>query len=581
MSARAGAAGLGLGALLLAALLGGCGDTPLAPRDVARTSLLLPPRGTVASITITGAPAGPLAVGATVQLTATARNSAGKRVVETVKWRSTDVTVARVSAAGLVTAVKPGQAAIIAGTRAVVDTATTVVVAVPATLTLSSPSPAMYVGQRLPLTVTALDEFYRPITGLYLAWTSSDPQKAAVDSVGKVTGAGAGPATITVVAGTRSSSVSLAVAARPVAEWSQAGVWGTFQGNARHTGFVAVSADPLSFRPLWEKTVAPGVPLNPVTAGDGRVFVTTNAYFGTQVLSVFDAQTGGEQWKHVFEGFIHGVHPPAYGGGRVYVTTSGHGDSFLWGFDASNGTQRVKSPYGNQWSRYFAPVVADGRVYMAGGSYGGMYAFRTDGGLAWFVGTNQYDEWTPAVDGGLVYAYTGAYSPALSVVNAATGALAYEIPDPHFSWNGWSMSVAPVLGALGNVLATQAGRLISFDLAGRRIGWELAGQFAGGVTVADGVLYVVNDGHVEARRESNGTLLWSWTPPFNAGPAMGTTVVTRNLLFVSTYSHTYAVDLSARQHTWSYPAGGHLALSGDGVLLIAQPNGNVAAIGVR
>ncbi|HEU0054681.1 MAG TPA: PQQ-binding-like beta-propeller repeat protein, partial [Longimicrobium sp.] len=445
MPSRPLAAGLRLGAVLLAALLAGCGDSLVAPPGDASTALIAPPRGTVDSLVIAGAPRGKLATGATVQLAAMAVNSKGRLSAVEAKWRSADSTVARVSSAGVVTAVRQGTTAIIAANGRVVDSAAVTVVPAPATLVISSPQAAMYVGQRVPLTVTARDVYGFPVDGLYLAWTTSNPLRATVDSAGRATGAGVGVATLTVAAGTTVASRTLTVLARPVGEWSQAGAWATFQGNARHTGYVPVTADPVLFDVLWERTVAAGVPLNPVTTGDGMVFASTNAYFGQQRLSAFDVRTGRELWTKDF-GQIHGVHSPAYGDGRVYVTTSGHQDSFLWGFDAATGVQRTKSPYGNQWSRYMSPVVADGRVYMAGGYYGGMYSFRTsDGGMAWFAYTNQYDEWTPAVDGGLAYAYTGEYSPALSVVNAATGAVAYEIPDPRFSWNGWSMYVAPVL----------------------------------------------------------------------------------------------------------------------------------------
>ena len=571
------AAGRGLGVLLLAVLLGGCGDQLLGPPDAPNDALLPVSRGTVGSVTIGGAPTGSLAVGATAQLTGTVRITSGKIASWPVKWRSADTAVARVSAMGLVTAVKPGQAAIIAGTGRVADTATVTVVAVPATLTLSSPYPAMYVGQLLPLTVTARDSAGRAITGLHLAWKTSDAAKATVDSAGGVTGTGAGAVTLTATAGPKNASAALTVVARPVAEWGQGGAWPTFQGNAGHTGHVPVTADPLAFRQRWVETVVSGKALNPVTTAEGKVFVSAISYFGAgQTLAALDLGTGGNLWSKDF-GDIHGVHPPAYGQGRVYVTTSGHQDSFLWGFDASTGDVEMKSSYGNQWSRYFAPVVADGRVYMAGGYYDGMYAFRTsDGGQEWFAGTSQYDEWTPAVGGGQVFAYTES---SLRVVNAATGALVYEIPDPSFSWSGWSMHVSPVLGSSSNVLATQGGRLISFDLAGRKIGWQVAGKFSGGVTVAEGVLYAVNDGRVEARRESDGAFLWTWIPP--EGVATGTIVATRNLLFVNTGAYVYAVDLGARKHTWRHPTPGHLALSGEGVLLVSRTNGTVVAIDVK
>lgn len=263
----------------------------------------------------------------------------------------------------------------------------------------------------------------------------------------------------------------------------------------------------------------------------------------------------------------------------MYVTTGGHEDSFLWSFDANDGTVLFRSAYANQWSRYYAPAIVGQTVYMAGGSYGGMYAFSaTDGQQLWFTSTNQYDEWAPAVSDGRVYAYTGDYSPKLTVADAATGSVLYEIADPGFQWDGWSMGVTPVLGSADNVLVTQGGRLLSFDLRGRSIAWERTGSFRGNVTVAGGVLYV-NNRQIEARAESDGSLLWVWIPPH--GEPQGTIIVTDNLLFTSTADRTYALDLGARRQVWSYPMAGQLALSSQGKLFIAASDGRLAAIGLR
>ena len=364
---------------------------------------------------------------------------------------------------------------------------------------------------------------------------------------------------------------------RPVADWSGAVEWTTYQGNASHTGYNPVAMDVQVFQELWSKTVSTAA-LNPVTAGDGKVFVSTNAYFGVQDAKGLDARTGAELWTRNF-GNIHSVHPPAYANGTVYLQTGGHGDSFLWALDAANGSVRFQSAYLNQWSRYFAPVIVGSSVYVAGGYYGGMYAFNSDGTQRWFAATNQYDQFTPAVKDGLVYAYTGNNQPKLTVANAATGAIAYEIADPGFVWDGWSMNTAPTLGSGSNLLATNGRRLISFDLQARSIGYTITSNFRGQVTVANGVVYVVNNSQVEARNESDGSFQWSWTPP--AGQPVGPMIATKNLLLVSTATSTYAVDLASQQPVWSYPAGGHLTLSAQGILFIAQSSGRLTAVSVR
>ena len=56
---------------------------------------------------------------------------------------------------------------------------------------------------------------------------------------------------------------------------------------------------------------------------------------------------------------------------------------------------------------------------------------------------------------------------------------------------------------------------------------------------------------------------------------------TKNLLLVSTAANTYAVDLTSHAQVWSYPAGGHLTLSAQGILFIAQSSGKLTAISMR
>jgi uncharacterized protein YjdB len=535
----------------------------------------------VASVELIGAPAAPVLVGTAVQLRAVARSAAGDSLAgRAMFWMTSDYSRATITADGLLTAVAPGNVLVSVSVEGRSASFILSILEPVSSVTVTSPFAGLYQGQSVQLAVTLRDTFGQPLAGRPITWTTSDALRATVDSAGRVTATGTGQVTLTATSEGKSGTVNLQVYARPTADWSQATTWATHQGNARHTGYVPVTADPLAFDSLWARSPLGSTSLNPVTEGDGKLFISGYAYFGGQTLAAVDARSGSGGWSHSF-GTIHGVHPPAFGNGRVYATTSGHQDSYLYAFDAASGAVAFREPYGNQWSRYFAPVVVGQTVYMAGGYYGGMYAFAsTDGEQRWFANTNQYDEWSPAVDNGRVYAYTGSYTPRLQVHDAVTGAELFNIPDPGFQWNGWSMRGSPAVGSMNNVLVTQAGRLVSFNLQSRTIGWQRTSGFTGNVTVAEGMLYVINNGQVEARNESDGSLVWVWIPP--AGQTTtGTIVATRNLLFVSTESRTYAIDIAARAATWSYPAGGHLAVGRDGILFIAQESGMLTAVDLK
>jgi uncharacterized protein YjdB len=502
-----------------------------------------------------------------------------------VAWTSSDRAVATVNGVGVVTGAGEGAATITATSEEKAGDGAIVVTAAPvASMAVVVPGyTTVYTQGTIQLTALATDTAGNLIIYPELTWTSADPEIASVDQAGLVTGVAVGTATIIGTSEVASDAVDITVIDAPVADWSNATEWVTFQGNASHTGHVEAILDPRVIREMWVTTVASGTELNPVTASEGSVFVSTG--YGSQILVVIDSETGATKWSYDF-GDINATNPPAVSDGKVYLTTGGHGDSFLWAFDATDGRIVFRSSYENQWSEYYAPVVADGTAYMAGGEFGGMYGFdAASGDELWFVSLNSYDEWTPAVSEGLVYAYTGEQLPSpsvLSAVDAATGAVVYEIPDPHFDWSGWSLNGTPVVGTSDDLLIIQKGRfgrLISFDLQARAVGWEHTGTFPGNVTVTPGTLYVINEGGVEARRESDGELDWAWVPP--EGEPTRTMIATDNLLFVATSAATYAVDLGTRTAVWSYPAAGHLALSSQGILFIATPDGRLVAVGVK
>jgi outer membrane protein assembly factor BamB len=86
---------------------------------------------------------------------------------------------------------------------------------------------------------------------------------------------------------------------------------------------------------------------------------------------------------------------------------------------------------------------------------------------------------------------------------------------------------------------------------------------------------------VEARSETDGTLRWEWEVPAGAGTLGLTLALTDNVLFVSTESRTYALDLQEQAAVWSYPAGGKVSIGSQGILYIAQANASLSAIALQ
>lgn len=383
--------------------------------------------------------------------------------------------------------------------------------------------------------------------------------------------------------------------------------WSTFQGNAKHDGYVPVTLDPAKFELAWrwqrETSSEPIGGINAPVAAGSRVYVTRDVYFGEGVLYALDAATGAETWRRSM-GDVPAMSPPAVSAGRVYFSITGHDDTFLYAFDAAAGTFQFKSAYGAQWPHFLAPTVFGGRVYNGTGYYGGTFD-------AWSAATGDrlwsatvggaWDMYTPAADAGGVYHHNGE---ALSIVSPSNGAVVATIADPLGSSSAYSYHGAPVIGGRQNVLAFAKGafsgrassnveqyesRVISsFDIAARRYEWSTGHAYMTAPAVAGGVIYAGRNDEpaFDAIDERTGATLWSWVPTLADGDASfhRNVVATDNLVFVSTDRAVYAIDKATRKPVWRYGHPGALTLTRNHLFIATgatESDGALHAIRVR
>ena len=182
--------------------------------------------GAPVSVTITRRPSGPLRVGMSSPLAAESRDASGRMVdPERISWSATDTTVLTVDSSGLVQALAPGRAQVVAAAGAWRDSARIVVRSAPraavlpqlASLSIASPSP-LRVGDTLTLALSGQDERGKPIPGVRATWSSSDPSVASVDqSSGLIRARAAGGTLIIARSGGESAISSVSVAPAPVA----------------------------------------------------------------------------------------------------------------------------------------------------------------------------------------------------------------------------------------------------------------------------------------------------------------------------------------------------------------------------
>ncbi|RFP20465.1 hypothetical protein D0T25_14470 [Duganella sp. BJB488] len=366
-----------------------------------------------------------------------------------------------------------------------------------------------------------------------------------------------------------------------------AGDWSGYQANPAHTGLVPVTLSASAFNVRW-KYETPAVngrqmSISDVVTGNGQLYFSTGPYYDGNahghLLLALKEQDATQAWVHDFADLSYATtNPPGYANGKVYLSAGSQQSTAMFGFDAMSGTQLFKTPTSSQWEHYLAPVVLGGSVYSEGGTYGGMFAFDANAGSQqWFARLAQIDGWTPAVDANNTYVYLRTQ---LYVHNRLTGAAVGQTTDTGTDWSDYGAT--PMLGAANHVIVASTSALTDFDASALVARWKVDGKYLRGSAYDNKVVFALRDKSLalEARNEADGSLAWSWTPPATVKQWLGNIVLTNNLVFVSTDTATYAIDRNTHMSVWTYPAGGKLLLSSNGVLYINSPT-SILAINVR
>lgn len=247
-----------------------------------------PPPAPVTTVDVTPPTAAPL-VGQTVQLTATPKTAAGTTVTgKTITWSSSAEPVASVSAAGLVTALTPGQTTISASADGVSGTAIVTVTpaqaaactncleVVPATLLLPA------AGAQQQLAVFSVDATGRRAS-VTATFESSNPSVVTVSASGRATAAAAlGSSYLTVRAGSLTSAPVLALVAQPAPG-------ALLVSDAQVEGVITPVNPAAPYQPGYQYRVR----LRGAAPAVGQVVLGTgNSPVGGRVVSVTDAGPG-------------------------------------------------------------------------------------------------------------------------------------------------------------------------------------------------------------------------------------------------------------------------------------------------
>src|SRR5712664_177800 len=346
--------------------------------------------------------------------------------------------------------------------------------------------------------------------------------------------------------------------------------WPMFGGNPAHTGVNDAETGTPPLELAWTKPLSTGA-LNPVSVEGERVFVTGVTYFGpNSPVWALNANDASQIWSYNF-GSVFSVNPPSVSDGLVYVQMGNHTPaSRLFAFKSADGTIAWATPYAAQWERYYAPTIADGKVFVNGGYYGGMYGFEAAMGDPLFYqgGLGQYDQWTPSFANGVLYSFVEG---RLRAHDPNTGDILWTV-DVGWRWDGWSMNTVAVVGD-GVAFLVARPKLFAVDLLSQTVLWQRDNSFTGTPAYSLGVVYVLQSGALQARDAASGDLLWSFVPP---DELRYPPVIANGFLYVSSNTKVHALDLAAQSEVWSDNAGGWLSIA-NGKLYVAQPDGNLNA----
>ncbi len=153
------------------------------------------------------------ALGDTVRLEATVRDSGGSEITGApVAWSALDTLVASVDADGLVTAVADGTTVVAAIAGPAIGTATVDVAQRPAEIELSSSTLTFAsLGDTIRVAASVRDALGSEVGGAPVAWTSSDTTVAVVSSEGLVRAKGNGSAVVAATSDQTTGSVAVSV----------------------------------------------------------------------------------------------------------------------------------------------------------------------------------------------------------------------------------------------------------------------------------------------------------------------------------------------------------------------------------
>jgi len=346
--------------------------------------------------------------------------------------------------------------------------------------------------------------------------------------------------------------------------------WPTLGYDVAHGGENTAETGKPPLTLAWSRTLATSG-LHQPALGAGRVFVTSQTYFAsTATLDALNVSDGSSLWSYNF-GSVFSVGFPSFFSNTVYLANGKptSGTAYLWAFDAAQGSTTWAAALSAQWEDYWAPIRVGSVVYTNGGSYGGLYGMNaSDGSQKFFQSLDQYDSWSAAYFSGRIYTFIAGHFRAQ---DPNTGVVQSTL-DVNWNWSGYTMSSAPVFDA-SRAYVIAPPNLAAIDPVKNTFVWTANGTYSGTPAVSADSVYAISAGNLVVRDAATGNLKWTFVgdtklsyPP----------VIANGYVYVASDANVYAVDIATHMLADQKAVGGWLVV-GSHRLLVAGSDGTLTA----
>ncbi len=347
--------------------------------------------------------------------------------------------------------------------------------------------------------------------------------------------------------------------------------WSTFKGNSRRTSHVPIVTDATNFELRWQsQREDTWLHRNSVVVGYDKLFLATHGVNGHQLhkLNMFN---GNSDWHLDVE--AENITTPTMNRDKIFFAAGEYYEQTLWSVERRDGSITYRQPLEDGTTHRAYPVLVEDAIYMMADDNRRLYNFdHSTGEARWSIEMGQHN-WMMAADTQGLYMHGNQY---VQKIDSESGDSVYNTVDIDFTWNTDSSLNTPVRGSENWLFALQGDRLLGINAASGDIVWQSDIRYGLSIAYARGKVYVVGSESVVAFNENTGERLWSWEVPSYI--LNGHIVVTNNHLFVSNNHITYAISIESHEEVWRYASGGSLALSPQGILVIANLDSTVSAI---